>query len=183
MSFFYFAYGSNMLPARLSARCPSAEVIGVASASGHALEFSKLSKDNSGKATLVAANSEDNHTPGVLFKIAKGDLPSLDSAEGAGYGYLRHDTFQVRLRGTDEEVLATTYLAIETDPHLKPYDWYLALTVAGARHHGLDIGHVQMLYNTRFRVDADQTREGRIIALEALAAHGHRDHRQFLGEI
>lgn len=30
MTFLYFAYGSNMLSARLKARCPSAKVIGKA---------------------------------------------------------------------------------------------------------------------------------------------------------
>ena len=182
MRFLYFAYGSNMLSARLTARCPSAEVIGAASASDHALEFTKLSKDNSGKATLVAENSKGIYTPGVLFEIAKRDLASLDRAEGAGHGYLRHDTFQVRLAGTDEEVAATTYLAINTEEQLKPYDWYLALAVAGARQHRLDIGHVQMLCQTEFCVDGDLTREGRTVALEALAAHGHHDHHQLLRE-
>lgn len=34
MTFLYFAYGSNMLPARLQARCGSARVIGAATAAG-----------------------------------------------------------------------------------------------------------------------------------------------------
>lgn len=129
MTFLYFAYGSNMLSARLKARCPSAKVIGKATALGYALEFTKPGQDSSGKATLLNAAGHD--TPGVLFEIAKSDLAELDRAEGAHRGYVRNDQFRIELAGQNAARVATTYLASKTEAHLMPYDWYLALVIAG----------------------------------------------------
>lgn len=174
MSFLYFAYGSNMLPARLKARCKSAKVIGTASASNHALEFSKRSLDNSGKATLIRASEEGIHTPGVVFEIAKTELNDLDSAEGAGYE--RHEKFEIRLTDNDEKIVTATYLAHQTEAHLKPYDWYLALIIAGVDYHRLDSAHIQRLREIAYDADPDHSRKGRVQALAALTEHGFEDH-------
>jgi len=180
MSFLYYAYGSNMLPARLTARCPSAVVIATANAPSHGLEFTKRGlSDGSGKATLVRTVDRGLHIPGVLFEIARADLQNLDDAEGAGKGYDRHDQFEVVIAGTSERVQATTYLATKTEAHLKPYDWYLALVLAGAHHHELDAAHTQRLREVEYVVDNDLTRQGRADALAALAAHQY-DHRAVL---
>lgn len=173
MSFLYLAYGSNMLTQRLRHRCPSARPVGTAMVPGHALEFTKPGQDQSGKATLTGTAAQGVHTPGVLFEIDKVDLPSLDKAEAAGVGYDRHDAFDVLLPGTGERLAATTYLAIDTSPHLKPFDWYLALVLAGAHEHGLDARHIAMLGRTEYEVDSHASRAGRAEALKALAAHGH----------
>lgn len=63
--------------------CAGARVIGAATAPGFDLEFSKLSKNGSGKATLITA--ADVATPGVLFEIDKCDRKELDRVEGPGY--------------------------------------------------------------------------------------------------
>lgn len=169
-----------MLTERLRRRCPSARPVATAIASNHILEFTKPSLDRSGKATLVAANNQRKLTPGVLFEIEKQDLPSLDKAEGAGQGYDRYDEFEVRLSGTDELVAATTYLASETTSHLKPYDWYLALVIAGANEHALDETHIEMLNQIEYTVDDHFTRLERAEAMRALAAHGYLEPRQVL---
>lgn len=181
MSFLYFAYGSNMLPARLQARCASARVIGAANAPGFDLEFSKLSrKDGSGKATLVTA--ADMATPGVLFEIDKADLGALDRAEGAGFGYDRADDFTAEITGTGERITAATYIAGTTDRQLKPFDWYLALVVAGARHHALGDDHLARLRLIAHIIDLDHNRKDRREALEALLAHGFDDHLVLLNK-
>lgn len=64
MTFLYFAYGSNMLPARLLGRCPSAKVVRTGVARAWSLAFSEASKDGSGKATLVIAVNW--YRPGTL---------------------------------------------------------------------------------------------------------------------
>src|SRR5690625_2321150 len=128
-NFLYFAYGSNMLPERLQARCVSARFISLARVADYDIVFSKPSGDGSAKATLVKKGGAS--TPGVLFAIARYDLPALDRAEGAGSGYKRIDSFTLEDR-TGALVTATTYIASENDiaygkdPSLKPYDWYLA---------------------------------------------------------
>jgi len=180
MRFLYFAYGSNMLTARLMARCPSANVIGQANAYDHALEFTKLSRDQSGKATIISTAGQGLLTHGVLFEIAKSDLPRLDRAEGVGYGYDRYDDFKFRLAANDEHVTATVYLASKTVPHLKPYDWYLALVIAGAHEHGLGAGYAERLRQIEHLVDGNLARESRADALATLAAHGIDDYYALL---
>lgn len=180
MSFLYFAYGSNMLPARLQARCETARVIGPALAKGFDLEFSKLSIiDGSGKATLLRA--DDATTPGVVFEIDMCDLTDLDDAEGASGrapGYDRIEDFTAEANG--ERITATTYLARKTDPQLRPFDWYLALVIAGAHHHGLGDQHLAKLLAVQHCIDDNDGRETRAAGLAALAAHGFHDHHALL---
>ena len=173
MSFLYFAYGSNMLSSRLIARCPSARVISTASAANHALEFTKKSNDGSGKATLVS-QSNAIHTPGVLFEIDAGERGALDKFEGAGKGYDRIDEFSVTTNG--ETVNASAYLASARQSDLRPFDWYLAVVIAGALEHELGGDHLNLLRAIPYSIDEDVTRKTRAAALKALADHGHYNH-------
>lgn len=175
MGFLYFAYGSNMLPRRLMARCPSARVVGRATAAGYDLDFSKVSKDRSGKATLVAAEAKAR---GVLFEIANADLADLDRAEGNGYH--RDDHFEVEIPEDGQRLSATTYIATAIDGQLKPYDWYLALVIAGAKFHSLGEEYLTRLRRFRHEIDADEKRESRLQALSALRADGISDYRSLL---
>jgi cation transport regulator ChaC len=172
MRFVYFAYGSNMLPERLSARCPSARVVGHAAAAGYVLEFSKISRDGSGKATLVVGEGKAR---GVLFEIANTDRADLDRAEGKGYA--RDDQFEVETATDGQRIRATTYVASAIDRQLKPYDWYLALVIAGAEYHSLGPEYLMGLRARAYRVDLHEDRESRLDALAALKAHGHLDYR------
>ncbi|WP_299959418.1 gamma-glutamylcyclotransferase family protein [uncultured Roseobacter sp.] len=180
MTFLYFAYGSNMLSSRLTARCSSARVLGAAVAKNHTIEFTKPSKDKSGKATLIPSAGPDVHTFGVLFEIKKVELKALDKAEGAGYGYERHDGFSVIRSSDSDTVKAATYLANEARAELRPFDWYLALVVAGALAHKLANDHVDNLLAVPYELDADTDRQSRREALEALRKHGYFDHVKLL---
>lgn len=180
MSFTYFAYGSNMLPARLKARCSTARVIGTAHAHSFGLEFSKPSKDGSGKATLIRSELREVVTPGVLFEIERSELRNLDRAEGAGHGYDRDDSFRVTCASTGATLTATTYIAGATKPGLEPFDWYLALVLAGSHHHALQDEHLRRLRAINHVVDSDHSRKGRMEALAALAHHGYDDHHSLL---
>lgn len=183
MSFVYFAYGSNMLPARLQARCSSARVIGTATAQSYNLEFSKPGKDGSGKATLISSDVETSTTPGVLFEIDWAELTSLDRAEGAGYGYDRVDDFRITHASTGEIITATTYLANKLDRNLKPFDWYLALVLAGSHHNDLLDYHQTRLRAVSHIIDTDEDREGRIEAFRALSKNGYSNHHSLLGSM
>lgn len=183
MSFVYFAYGSNMLPARLQARCGTARVIGTAMAHRFELEFSKPGKDGSGKATLIDSGVQSSATPGVLFEIDRADLNFLDKAEGAGSGYDRIDDFRITCASTGDIVTATTYLASKTNPDLEPFDWYLALVLAGSHHNALHEDHQTRLRGVGHVNDTHRSREGRIEALRALSKHGYNDHYGLLGSM
>ena len=181
MTFYHFAYGSNMLTERLKAnnRCPGARVCGCAFAEGAIIEFSKRSLDGSGKATLGRAAGQ--RTLGVLFKIPNAQSCALDRAEGAGNGYHRCDAFPIHRYGSDAIVQAVTYLATSPEANLKPYDWYLALVVAGADQHGLGDDYLAKLRREPYVQDAERTRRTRVEAIVALRAAGLPDYRKLLG--
>jgi gamma-glutamylcyclotransferase len=76
----YFAYGSNMLTRRLTARsrAPSAVARGVAAVSGFAVRFHKVGADGSGKCTLVETEEESAVAYGVLYELEDSDGDKLD---------------------------------------------------------------------------------------------------------
>ena len=174
MTFFYFAYGSNMLPTRLLGRCPSAKAVGLGFARAWSLEFSKASKDGSGKATLVAA--PNSAIPGVIFEIDLSEREQLDQHEGVGFGYKRDDDFVVE----GSTVPTSSYLGTSLDQALRPFDWYLATVIAGAEYHRLDADHVAALRSTRFVDDANLDRQTRVAAIQAMREHGIEDYRKLL---
>ena len=180
--FTYFAYGSNMLIERLHQRCRSAKFIGVAVASGYTLKFSKRSDDKSGKATLVISTEPKQQVFGVLFEIENGDLCKLDEAEGKGKGYNRCDKFSVTVPPDRKQVQVTTYIAsaCAIDDSLKPYDWYLALAIAGAHQHKLPEYWIVKLREFNYIADPKPNRKKRKKAEEALASAGVQDFTQVL---
>ena len=176
----YFAYGSNMLSARLRARCPSARLIGPARIAGHQLSFSKRSQDGSGKATLAPSAGSEISTLGVIFEIDRGDMAALDAAEERGTGYNRLDQFAVHCLTRKENLHHTTYIACNPVAGLKPYDWYLALVIAGAQENKLSEAYIKDLLETPRAPDPQPDRPGRRAALKALNEAGYADEMDVL---
>lgn len=168
-----------MLPARLIDRCRSARLIGTGIAPNFRLEFSKASKDGSGKATLVAAPGV--RLPGVVFEIDDSERAALDRHEGLGFGYRRENDFVVEGIAPGSAFLTNTYLATSSDAQLKPFDWYLATVIAGATYHEMDEAYITALRNTIFIEDAEMDRKTRVAAIKAMKDHGIDDYRTLLG--
>jgi gamma-glutamylcyclotransferase len=164
-TFNYFAYGSNMLTERLKQRCSRAEALGLAQVQNYDLSFSKVSKDGSGKATLVKAN--DGVVYGVLFRIPKSERPALDEAEGPGYQ--RDDKFAV-VRSDGSKIIASAYLAepAAANKNLRPYVWYRELIITGAKQHGLPEHYQESLNGFAAESDPTPTRKTRQQALALL---------------
>lgn len=178
MTLRYFAYGSNLLIQRLTARCPSARLLGRATLEGHRVGFAKFSQvDLSGKATVLAAPGAA--AEGVVYELSPEDLGVLDAIEGVGTGYDRHDAVTVRLDGRPLEVC--TYVATAPEERHLPFDWYMALILAGALQHGLGPAATARLVAFGHRRDTELSRPARIAAVEALAAAGHADWERLLG--
>jgi gamma-glutamylcyclotransferase len=150
-----FAYGSNMLTARLQARTPSAWPLGRALLRGHRLHWHKVGRDGSGKCDIVATGDEADGVHGVVYAIALADKPLLDAAEGLGQGY---DERRLTLEHADGELQAWAYVATHIDPALRPYDWYRALVQAGALEHGLPAGYVAGIAAVPTMADPDAQR-------------------------
>jgi len=153
----YFAYGSNLHPGRLRQRTPSCRVLSPARLSGHRLAFNKRGADASGKANILRQSQAGAEVHGVVYMIGRQDKRTLDMAEG-GYrvehhlvaaGSVRHEVF--------------TYVAREEflDESLRPFHWYHALVMAGARYHGFPVHYLHALQDTRILVDTDRDRTRR----------------------
>ncbi len=152
----YFAYGSNMAFARISARVPSARAISVAELGGHVLRFHKRSwKDGSGKCDAFATGSAQDTMYGVLFEIDRGEKTTLDREEGLGNGYQEK---MVELRLADGTTTrAVTYYAAppHIDPALLPFDWYKEFVVHGALEHGLPVSYIEAVRRQQSVSDPD----------------------------
>lgn len=161
-TFLNFSYGSNMLTSRLQKRCPSACPVGVAELPGYELRWHKRSIDGSGKCDIIKADESSASVFGVLYRIDRDEKRALDKAEGLGKGYAEAEI--AVFHGSDL-VTAKAYIASDTDPTLKPYTWYRALVVAGAREHGLPAEYVARLDSVPADQDPNQKRHDENMSL------------------
>lgn len=160
---YYFAYGSNLLSARLQARTPSATIVAQALLPGHTLRFHKRGSDGSGKCDAFAADTSGAALHGVVYEISSAELPDLDAAEGAGRGY-RRTNVEVQTP-TGQRIAAATYIATAIDASLTPYDWYRALVLAGAIERRLPVECIERLRAITVTTDPDRARSDRHFAL------------------
>lgn len=155
-TFLYFAYGSNMLSARMKARAPSARAEGRAVLPRFRLRWHKIGADGTGKCDMVLTDQPGDRVHGVVWRIGHADLKSLDRAEEMGSGYYACNV-SIQFAGGGRR-LARTYRAIPIDPSLKPLDWYKRFVVHGAREHGLPSNYVARLALTEAIRDTDRAR-------------------------
>ncbi len=146
-----------MHPLRLRERAPSYRALGVGTLTGHALRFHKRGVDGSGKCNALQTGRRGDAVRGVLYQIAQKECRELDAAESLGCGYAR-ETVQIVSNGGLREVF--TYLAQPAyiDAALRPFTWYKALVVAGARFHRLPVRYVETLESVHAVEDPDGAR-------------------------
>ena len=140
----YFAYGSNMLESRLRARVPGCRFFAVGRLPGYALRFHKVGRDGSAKCSVVKAEGADDCVIGVIYDIDPMEKIRLDLAESLGQGYNEE---AVVLETDNGPVTAYCYVADPAyiDDSLKPFDWYLAYVVGGAREHQFPADYIRDL--------------------------------------
>ncbi|MGV1793567.1 gamma-glutamylcyclotransferase family protein [Rhizobium sp. A37_96] len=144
----YFAYGSNMDPQQMSERCPSAEVVGIGYLPDHCLCFPRLSK-NRGCGVSSVEPSPGRATWGVVYRLTKEDLASLDKSEG--YKSERHEDqnsynrVPVTIVIDDTPTKACTYVAVGQANAPLPSLEYLKHLREGARHHHLPADYCRSL--------------------------------------
>ena len=145
----YFAYGSNMLSARLRGRVQSAGFSACGFLRDKRVLFNKRSRDGSGKANLV--DSPDAVAWGVIYEIADGDMPTLDRIEG---GY---DRCLVQICVPDgDPVEAVAYVSNNLTDDPTAYDWYKQYLLSGAREHNLPQDYIAELEQLPSRPDPNQ---------------------------
>ncbi|KAL0850990.1 hypothetical protein ABMA28_006883 [Loxostege sticticalis] len=80
-TFFYFAYGSNLLKKRIHINNPSAVFVGIGRLNDHTLDFFKYSEKWCGAvATVVPADGAS--VWGAVWNIDSSGIPALDKQEG-----------------------------------------------------------------------------------------------------
>jgi gamma-glutamylcyclotransferase (GGCT)/AIG2-like uncharacterized protein YtfP len=137
----YFAYGSNLDPAQMQRRCPSARFVAIARLPDHRLAFTRYARDR-GCGTCDGVPEAGKEIWGAVFDISEADLHRMDDSEGYREGrplkenaYLREQR-QVCSK-TGEPLLVWLYFANrEPNPPL-PNAAYKRQLVEGARHWGL----------------------------------------------
>lgn len=155
-----------MLTVRLRDRVPSAVAISTGCVAGHLLRWHKQSRDGSGKCDAEFTGRNEDSVWGVLFEIDAAQKSVLDRAEGVGNGYIETHVNVVTDRGV---VPAVAYVANAIDPLLRPYDWYKAFVLAGAREHGLPQEYIQTLEDFLSVPDPDVTRAAKNQSLLSLS--------------
>ena len=156
MSDMVFAYGSNMCSGRF--RAYGIKPVGWGRAAlldRYCLDFSKMSKDGSGKATVFPCAG--HQVWGVLYGIDDADLTRLDKGERTGY-----NRSKITVRTADGiPVEAWVYIATKpiTTHQLRPYTWYKRFLVEGAQEHLLPPEYVARLREIDAMIDSDSKRD------------------------
>ncbi|MEE3183827.1 MAG: gamma-glutamylcyclotransferase family protein [Pseudomonadota bacterium] len=127
----YFAYGSNMNPARVVDRGIRFTQISAAVLVGYVLSFNKCSREQKGAGHANIVIQLDGCVEGVLYQLeSANEIEKMDVFEHVPTNYSRD---VVRVKTQADELPAWTYFA---NPKvvlsgLKPPCWYLAHLLRG----------------------------------------------------
>ncbi len=133
----YFAYGSNLAPARMRERVPSARGLGAARLPGYRLTLDKRGADGSGKANL--REEADAAVWGALYAVGPDDWPRLDGFERD------YERVAVRVEWRGAEQDAMTYVSRRLTDAPVAFRWYKQLIVEGARAQQLPESWIRLL--------------------------------------
>jgi hypothetical protein len=134
----YFAYGSNMNPARVAARGLAFTALESARLRGFTLEFHKHSPDHPGAGHATIAWAPEQSVEGVLFTLAgPAEIARMDRFERTPINYSRD---VVVVEAAQGPVAAWTYFANPAVlmPGLRPPRAYLQHLLAGAQYLSAD---------------------------------------------
>ena len=132
----YFAYGSNMNPARLADQRLKERAVQMGPRIGGRLDgwrlaFNKIARAPEGAAAgnIIEAPGEAVH--GTLNQMPDAGLAVLDIWEGVAGGHYKRRTVPVVRADIGETVEAVTYIALKVGEGLKPTREYLGHLLAG----------------------------------------------------
>jgi len=127
---FYFAYGSNMDPDQMVARCPSALLLGPALLRDWDIAFRYPSTSFPGGGAADIVPSPGLEVWGILWRVSQEDLLSLDQYEDAPEGYYRQE---VRILFQGQQPAVTTYMVKNKLPKdMLPTSEYRQIMLRGA---------------------------------------------------
>lgn len=129
----YFAYGSNMSPAKLQDWSIEARFVSAACLHDWTLKMNKRGKDGFARANIEPAPG--CYVCGVLYEVDADALRKLDDMEGLGRGY-RAEFLPVRI-ADGAQYQAYTYIGIKLAEGLSVTMTYRDMILQGAAEHGL----------------------------------------------
>ena len=131
----YFAYGSNLWFEQMKARCPSAELIGLATLEKYRLCFPRRSPRWGGGVAGVEPDRMGK-VEGVVYRMSSRDLLELDGYEGVAAGVYRRERVVVHTAEGAQE--AWTYIPDPEDgAPFRPSNSYIGTMIRGALEQGL----------------------------------------------
>lgn len=152
----YFAYGSNMHPARLEKRIGPCDIISVARLQRAELRFHKIGLDRSGKCDIVFQQNYSMEVWGVVYQISERQKSRLDQYESLGQGYQILNTEVLTQQNQSMNVFTYQAMPQYIDHSLKPFDWYHELVMLGAQFHKFPVSYLDELQQVPFLPDSDQ---------------------------
>jgi len=160
----YFAFGSNMLNTRLTARVGAVPPGVVGEIGGYQLRFHKRSGDGSGKCDAYHTNNPNDTIYGVVYHLSAEQKLMLDAFEGAGYQVVDQS---VAIDG--DNISAYMYVAEldYIDSGLVPYHWYKQFVLTGAQESKLSGNYIRKIANVPSTADPDLARHLRNVAVLA----------------
>jgi len=157
----YFAYGSNLHPARLQSRIGPCQIIAVARLEGAGLCFHKIGLDRSGKCDIVFPKKSAVEVWGVVYQISQEQKLTLDQHESLGQGYQILNTGVLTRQHQTLPVFTYQAMPAHIDHRLQPFDWYHELIIQGALFHEFPSGYLEQLKDIATLPDPDKTRAGK----------------------
>lgn len=133
----YFAYGSNMLPAVMTERCPGARPAGPARLADWRFHVTVR-----GSASIIPV--EDSTVHGVLWRCEAAHLGMLDRYEGVSWGNYRRRRLFVEAADGDL-ALAFSYVNARHYPGRARVSYMTTAILPGARTFGLPQSYIDEL--------------------------------------
>jgi hypothetical protein len=147
----------------MSSRVGSATSLGIHRLDAHSLRFHKIGKDGSGKCDAYFTSDPADCIWGVVYTFKQEDKEILDRIEGLGKGYREQSVLVYDPGGI--AVTAFTYIALKTDPLLKPFVWYKNHVLTGALEANLPEFYVSQLTEVEAIDDQDAHRKARELSI------------------
>ena len=132
----YFAYGSNMNPARLADQRLKERAVDMGRRIGGRLDgwrlvFNKVARAPAGAAAANIVEAPGEVVHGTLNEMPEAGLAVLDMWEGVAGGHYERRTVPVVRADTGETVESVTYVALKVGNGLMPTREYLSHLLAG----------------------------------------------------
>lgn len=149
----YFAYGSNLMAARIHINNPTAVRVSKAKLVDYRLDFGYWSQRWKGAAATVVPD-EGKYVWGAVWQLDRSDMENLDRQEGVSSNV--YFPFEVEVETPDEQkLLCRCYQLCDTPTKLNPgqpvpedrlpSELYLSVIIKGAQETGLPDDYIKQL--------------------------------------